>query len=107
MNMTNPRQTHTFMEVHVLLQGVFGGEGFGTDGTHKWLFSSVDALVGQQCVLLGEGLRTNLAAKRLLSWGKGVLLKANTIPKATEFTLKTNPLEQFPCAACYHGDVLK
>lgn len=57
------------MEVHVLLQGVFGGECFGTHGTHKRLFSGVYALVSQQSVLLGEGLPANLAAKRLLSWG--------------------------------------
>lgn len=57
------------MEVHVLLQGVFGGERFATHGTHKWLFSSVDALVSQQSVLLGEGLPTSLAVKRFLSWG--------------------------------------
>lgn len=69
MSMIKPCQTHTFMEVHVLLQGVFGGECFGTHGTHKWLFSSVYALVSQQSVFLGEGLPTNLAAKRLLSWG--------------------------------------
>lgn len=67
--MIKPRQTLTFVEVHVLLQGVFGGERFGTHGTHKWLFPSVDALVSQQSVLLGEGLPTNLAPKRLLSWG--------------------------------------
>lgn len=57
------------MEVHVLLQGVFGGERFGTHRTHKRLFSGVYALVGQKSVFLGKSLPTNLAAKRLLSWG--------------------------------------
>lgn len=88
--MIKPCQTRTFMEVHVLLQGVFGGECFGTQGTHKWLFSGVYALVSQQSVLLGEGLPTSLAAKRLLSWGysrKRVQLNANTVFKVTELTL--------------------
>lgn len=71
------------MEVHVLLQGVFGGECFGTHGTHEWLFSRVDALVSQQSVLLGEGLPTSLAAKRLLSWeiqeNELLLSNANTM----------------------------
>lgn len=57
------------MEVHVFLEGVFGGERFGADGAHKRLFSSVHALVSQQSVLLGKTFPTNEAPKRLLSWG--------------------------------------
>lgn len=56
------------MEVHVLLQGVFGGKRFGADGTNKWLFSSVHALVSQQSVLLGKTLPAHHAVERLLTW---------------------------------------
>lgn len=64
---TNSGQILTFVEVHVLHQGVFGGERFGADGTHVRLFSGVYALVRQQSVLLGETIPTIQAAKGLLS----------------------------------------
>lgn len=57
------------MEVHVLLQGVFGGQRFGADATDERLLSGVHALVDQQRVFLGKTLSTNQTPKGLLSWG--------------------------------------
>lgn len=64
----NLARVPTFVQIHVLLQGVFGGERSGADGTHKWLLPRVNALVGHQRVLLGERLAANLTTERLLSW---------------------------------------
>lgn len=57
----------TFMEVHVLLEAVFGGQSFGADGADEGLLPGVFALVNQQSVFLGEPLSTDRAAERLFS----------------------------------------
>lgn len=58
----------TFVEVHVLLQGVFGAESFGADGTNEWFLSGVYALVNQKRVPLGKTLPTHWAPERFLTW---------------------------------------
>jgi len=61
----------TLVEVHVLLQGVFGGQRFAADAADERLLPRVHALVDQQRVLLGKSLRTHLAPERLLTWETG------------------------------------
>lgn len=60
----------TLMEVHMLLQGVFGAERFGADRTNKRLLSGVNPLVNQESVLLGKTLPTHWAPERFLTWCK-------------------------------------
>ena len=69
---TQCSRRHTLVEVHVLLEGVFGGQGLGAHSADEGLLSRVHALVDQQGVLLGEGLPTHGAPERLLSWNTKV-----------------------------------